>query len=69
MPVPKLRFKADDGSDFSDWKKEKFGNFIITHTERTSDKEKYPLYSLTIESGCKFQSIGASIPELAVHLF
>lgn len=51
MSVPKLRFKADDGSAFSNWKKEKFGNFITTHSEKTSDKEKYPLYSLTIESG------------------
>lgn len=51
MQTPKLRFKADDGSAFSDWEKEKFGNFITTHSEKTSDKEKYPLYSLTIESG------------------
>lgn len=51
MIQPKLRFKADDGSAFSDWEKEKFGNFITTHSEKTSDKEKYPLYSLTIESG------------------
>ena len=51
MQTPKLRFKADDGSAFSDWEKEKFGNCITAHSEKPSVKEKYPLYSLTIESG------------------
>lgn len=51
MNEPKLRFKADDGSQFPDWKEKVFGDFVDTHLEKTSDKDKYPLYSLTIESG------------------
>lgn len=51
MIEPKLRFKADDGSQFPDWEENVFGDFVHTHLEKTSDKDKYPLYSLTIESG------------------
>ena len=51
MSEPKLRFKADDGSQFPDWEEKVFGDFVDTHLEKTSDKDKYPLYSLTIESG------------------
>lgn len=46
-----LRFKNDDGTNFSDWKEKSFGDFLITHSEKTSNKDSYPLYSLTIESG------------------
>ena len=47
MAKPKLRFP-----EFTDeWEEHKFGNDIIEHTEKTSDKEMYPLYSLTIEDG------------------
>ena len=46
-----LRFKNDDGIDFPDWEEKSFGDFLITHSEKTSDKDSYPLYSLTIESG------------------
>lgn len=43
MSVPKLRFKADDGSDFSDWEKRKIGNFvkesnILGHTGKEAKK-------------------------------
>ena len=51
MIEPRLRFKADDGSQFPDWEEKVFGDFVDTHLEKTSDKDKYPLYSLTIESG------------------
>lgn len=51
MNEPKLRFKADDGSQFPDWEEKVFGDFVDTHLEKTSDKDTYPLYSLTIESG------------------
>lgn len=51
MIEPKLRFKADDGSKFPDWEEKVFGDFVDTHLEKTSNKDKYPLYSLTIESG------------------
>lgn len=46
-----LRFKNDDGTNFPDWEKKSFGDFLITHSEKTSNKDSYPLYSLTIESG------------------
>lgn len=46
-----LRFKNDDGTNFPDWEEKSFGDFLITHSEKTSDKDSYPLYSLTIESG------------------
>lgn len=51
MIKPKLRFKADDGSDFPDWEEKALGDFVNAHVEKTSDKNKYPLYSLTIEAG------------------
>ena len=51
MIEPKLRFKAEDGSQFPDWEEKVFGDFVDTHLKKTSDKNKYPLYSLTIESG------------------
>ena len=46
-----LRFKNDDGTNFPDWEEKSFGDFLITHSEKTSNKDSYPLYSLTIESG------------------
>ena len=51
MIEPKLRFKADDGSQFPEWEEKVFGDFVNTHLEKTSDKDTYPLYSLTIEAG------------------
>lgn len=38
-------------SDNSRWKKQKFNYFFKECNFKTSDKEKYPLYSLTIEDG------------------
>ena len=46
-----LRFKNNDGTDFPDWEEKIFGDFLIIHSEKTSNKDSYPLYSLTIESG------------------
>ncbi|NGY69324.1 restriction endonuclease subunit S, partial [Clostridium perfringens] len=45
--VPKLRFKGFE----DEWKKEVLGDLIVEKIEKTEDKGKYPLYSLTIESG------------------
>lgn len=45
--VPKLRFKGFE----DEWKKEVLGDLIVEKVEKTEDKSKYPLYSLTIESG------------------
>ena len=33
MIEPKLRFKADDGSQFPDWEENVFGDFVDTHLE------------------------------------
>ncbi len=45
--VPKLRFKG-----FNDeWESKRLGDFIEERSEKTEDKENYPLYSLTIENG------------------
>lgn len=51
MLVPKLRFKADDGSDFPEWETVCFGDIFKEIIERTNDIYTYPLYSLTIEDG------------------
>ena len=44
---PAIRFKGFT----DDWEQRKLGAFISECTERTSNFEQYPLYSLTIESG------------------
>ena len=51
MLVPKLRFKRDDGTEYPEWSLLEFGSFCQAIDIRTSDTEKYPLYSLTIEEG------------------
>jgi type I restriction enzyme S subunit len=45
----KIRFKDDNGEAFSDWEVKKLGNFMQERTEYP--KQKYPLYSLTIQNG------------------
>lgn len=45
--VPNLRFKEFH----KEWKKLQIGNLIKERKEYTSDFEKYPLYSFTLESG------------------
>lgn len=49
--MPKLRFKADDGSEFPEWEEICFGDVFDEIIIRTSDTNKYSLYSLTIENG------------------
>jgi type I restriction enzyme S subunit len=45
--VPKLRFKEFK----NEWKKEKIKNIVTEIIEKTSNTEKYPLWSLTLEEG------------------
>ena len=44
---PAIRFRGYT----DDWEQRKLGDILIEHNIRTSDFEKNPLYSLTIESG------------------
>ena len=46
-----IRFKDDDGNEFPEWMEKRLGDYLIYHNEKTNDKEKYELYSLTIEHG------------------
>ncbi|RUS44561.1 restriction endonuclease subunit S [Cohnella sp. AR92] len=45
--IPRVRFKEFDG----DWNETLFDEIFDEVNERTSDTEKYPLYSLTLERG------------------
>lgn len=47
MTEPKLRFQEFKES----WPIMRFGDLLQEHKEKTSDKETYPLYSLTLEDG------------------
>ena len=51
MIKPQLRFKDDEGFDFSEWETVCFGDVFKEIIERTNDIYTYPLYSLTIEDG------------------
>lgn len=50
----KVRFKADDGSDFPDWKEKTLGNIFVERTERSVGGEE--LLSVTIAQGVIRQS-------------
>lgn len=43
MAVPKLRFKADDGSQFPEWEEKKLGEYLIQYTEKTTVNNQYPV--------------------------
>ena len=49
--MSQIRFKKPDGSDYPKWEKVIFGDEFSEVNEKTSDNDKYPLYSLTIEEG------------------
>lgn len=42
MTEPKIRFKADDGSDFSDWEEMRLGDHLIQFTDITTENNQYP---------------------------
>lgn len=44
-----IRFKDDDGKEFSDWEKVKLNNFLVERI--TYPKDLLPIYSLTIQDG------------------
>lgn len=51
MAVPKLRFKADDGSQFPDWEEKKLSDIFVERREMQCIDDEYKLLSFTIEQG------------------
>lgn len=51
MAVPKLRFKADDGSEFPEWGKKKLSDVFVERREMQCIDDEYKLLSFTIEQG------------------
>lgn len=49
MGEPKLRFKADDGSDFPDWTFHTFGSVVEEFNDRTTTENEDVLLSCTID--------------------
>lgn len=49
MGVPKLRFKADDGSDFPDWTFRTFGSVVDEFDDRTTTENEDVLLSCAID--------------------
>lgn len=49
MGVPKLRFKADDGSDFPDWTYRTFGSVVEEFNDRTTTENEDVLLSCAID--------------------
>lgn len=49
MGVPKLRFKADDGSDFPDWTFRTFGSVVEEFNDRTTTENEGVLLSCAID--------------------
>ena len=45
MGVPKLRFKADDGSDFPDWEEKTLGEVFIEIKEK--NRSELPVLSFS----------------------
>lgn len=51
MNESKLRFKADDGSQFPDWEKKKLSDIFVERREMQCIDDEYKLLSFTIEQG------------------
>lgn len=51
MAVPKLRFKADDRSEFPEWEKKKLSDVFVERREMQCIDDEYKLLSFTIEQG------------------
>lgn len=47
--IPKLRFKADDGSEFPEWEEKRLGEVFVERSERSTDN--LDLLSVTIANG------------------
>jgi type I restriction enzyme S subunit len=51
-----LRFKDDNGNDFSDWEKQKLGNLTYKVDKKNKKNIKYPVYSINNKEGFLPQS-------------
>lgn len=51
MAVPKLRFKADDGSNYPEWEEKKLSDVFVERRELQCIDDEYKLLSFTIEQG------------------
>lgn len=49
-----VRFKADDGSDFSEWEERDIGELVTEYTEKTTQNNQFEVLSST-HDGIKFQ--------------
>ena len=50
----KIRFKADDGSEFGEWENTKLGELLIKHEEKTDRNNQYPVLTSS-RNGIFFQ--------------
>ena len=55
MHEPKLRFKADDGSEFPDWEEKKIGDLILLYDEKVSSNCKLPILTSSKKNGIEYQ--------------
>ena len=56
MNVPKLRFKADDGSEFPEWEEKKIGDFIEIYDEKVNSYCELPILTSSKKYGIQYQN-------------
>ena len=56
MNVPKLRFKADDGTEFSEWEEKKIGDLIEIYDEKVNSDCELPILTSSKKYGIQFQN-------------
>lgn len=55
MAVPKLRFKADDGSQFPDWEEHEIAELIQLYNEKVSSDCQLPILTSSKKNGIEYQ--------------
>ena len=56
MNVPKLRFKADDGSEFPEWEEKKIGDLIEIYDEKVNSDCELPILTSSKKYGIQYQN-------------
>lgn len=56
MNVPKLRFKADDGTEFSEWEEKKIGDLIEIYDEKVNSDCELPILTSSKKYGIQYQN-------------